>query len=389
MSVEEPSEILDPQNMKGIINLDSYLPHQCLFLDDTISLEDKYYKTFFYATLYLITNNKFLMRHFLLFHPDNNREKIFYNMIQNINNDVKDNANSKEKNNYESINAINDYKKSLNNEINDPRNILIRILLKTMKRINLDSSSSSSEIVVRNLFSEGDEKKSKGDIITIIEYLSNVGSNLLISDIEKSIENSWILLDKYIESEIENEGMDIVIKITADGKDKYRFSSYIKFNLKEKTEIYTLENCFKNYLDEIRHISIQKKVYYKFPESIIIILFFGKNEENIQEYKYEFDEFLDFSKFKCIDYLDKEIRNKKYILGGLIACKFPKNIYEEFFYTFYRKYPNKKNSSFYIYNSKEKKVKEVPDVNNKLKKEEKEAETKSYPYILIYNEIKD
>ena len=388
MSEEEPSEILDPQNMKGIINLDSYLPHQCLFLDDTISLEDKYYKTFFYATLYLITNNKFLMRHFLLFHPDNNKEKIFYNMIKNINDDVKDNANSKEKNNYESINAINDYKKSLNNEINDPRNILIRILLKTMKRINLDSSSSS-EIVVRNLFSEGDEKKSKGDITTIIEYLSNVGSNLLISDIEKSIENSWILLDKYIESEFENEGMDIVIKITADGKDKYRFSSYIKFNLKEKTEIYTLENCFKNYLDEIRHISIQKKVYYKFPESIIIILFFGKNEENIQEYKYEFDEFLDFSKFKCIDYLDKEIRNKKYILGGLIACKFPKNIYEEFFYTFYRKYPNKKNSSFYIYNSKEKKVKEVPDVNNKLKKEEKEAETKSYPYILIYNEIKD
>ena len=388
MSEEEPSEILDPQNMKGIINLDSYLPHQCLFLDDTISLEDKYYKTFFYATLYLITNNKFLMRHFLLFHPDNNKEKIFYNMIKNINDDVKDNANSKEKNNYESINAINDYKKSLNNEINDPRNILIRILLKTMKRINLDSSSSS-EIVVRNLFSEGDEKKSKGDITTIIEYLSNVGSNLLISDIEKSIENSWILLDKYIESEFENEGMDIVIKITADGKDKYRFSSYIKFNLKEKTEIYTLENCFKNYLDEIRHISIQKKVYYKFPESIIIILFFGKNEENIQEYKYEFDEFLDFSKFKCIDYLDEKIRNKKYILGGLIACKFPKNIYEEFFYTFYRKYPNKKNSSFYIYNSKEKKVKEVPDVNNKLKKEEKEAETKSYPYILIYNEIKD
>ena len=242
---------------------------------------------------------------------------------------------------------------------------------------------------MRNLFSEGDEKKSKGDIITIIEYLSNVGSNLLISDIEKSIENSWILLDKYIESEIENEGMDIVIKITADGKDKYRFSSYIKFNLKEKTEIYTLENCFKNYLDEIRHISIQKKVYYKFPESIIIILFFGKNEENIQEYKYEFDEFLDFSKFKCIDYLDKEIRNKKYILGGLVACKFPKNIYEEFFYTFYRKYPNKENSSFYIYNSKEKKVKEVPDVNNKLKKDKKEDGTRSYPYILIYNEIKD
>ena len=389
MSEEEPSEILDPQNMKGIINLDSYLPHQCLFLDDTISLEDKYKKTFFYATLYLITNNKFLMRHFLLFHPDNNKEKIFYNMIKNINDDVKDNANSKEKNNYESINAINDYKKSLNNEINDPRNILIRILLKTMKRINLDSSSSSSEIVVRNLFSEGDEKKSKGDIATIIEYLSNVGSNLLISDIEKSIENSWILLDKYIESEIENEGMDIVIKITADGKDKYRFSSYIKFNLKEKTEIYTLENCFKNYLDEIRHISIQKKVYYKFPESIIILLFFGKNEENIQEYKYEFEEVLDFSEPEYIDYLDEKIRNKKYILGGLVACKFPKNIYKEFFYTFYRKYPNKENSSFYIYNSKEKKVKEVPDVNNKLKKDKKEDGTRSYPYILIYNEIKD
>ena len=62
---------------------------------------------------------------------------------------------------------------------------------------------------------------------------------------------------------------------------------------------------------------------------------------------------------------------------------------KNFFYTFYRKYPNKKNSSFYIYNSKEKKVKEVPDVNNKLKKDKKEDGTRSYPYILIYNEIKD
>ena len=384
--------IIDPPIMKD--NLDEYLPHQCLFLDDTISVEDKYKKTFFYATLYLLTNNKFLMGNFLSFIPDNNsdREKIFGNMINEIYNDIiniKKNANSKKKINQESINAINDYKQFFKNEKNekseksDPRYILVRILLKTMKKVNHDSSD-----IYKNLFSEGDEKKSKEDLTKILENLSNLNS--LISDIEKSIENSsWI--DESFDSEIENEGNYIVIKITEeDGSKKYRLSSYIKFYLKEeKTKNYTLKNCFKNYLDEIRHISIQKKVYYKFPESNIILLFFGKNEENIQEYKYEFEEVLDFSEPEYIDYLDEKIRNKKYILGGLVACKFPKNIYEEFFYTFYRKYPNKKNSSFYIYNSKEKTVKEVENVNNKLKKEEKEAETKSYPYILIYNEIKD
>ena len=260
---------------------------------------------------------------------------------------------------------------------------MVRILLKTMKKVNHDSSDT-----YKNLFSEGDEKKSKEDLTKILENLSNLNS--LISDIEKSIENSsW--MDESFDSEIENEGNYIVIKITEeDGSKKYRLSSYIKFYLKEeKTKNYTLKNCFKNYLDEIRHISIKEKVYYKFPESIIILLFFGKNEENIQKYKYEFEEILDFSEPEYIDYLDEKIRNKKYILGGLVACKFPKNIYEEFFYTFYRKYPNKENSSFYIYNSREKTVKEVKNVNNKLKKEEKEAETKSYPYILIYNEIKD
>ena len=92
--------IIDPPIMKD--NLDEYLPHQCLFLDDTISVEDKYKKTFFYATLYLLTNNKFLMGNFLSFIPDNNsdREKIFGNMINEIYNDIiniKKNANSKKK----------------------------------------------------------------------------------------------------------------------------------------------------------------------------------------------------------------------------------------------------------------------------------------------------
>ena len=41
-----------------------YLPHQSLFLDKTISLEEREVKTFFYSTLYLITNNKFLMDFF-------------------------------------------------------------------------------------------------------------------------------------------------------------------------------------------------------------------------------------------------------------------------------------------------------------------------------------
>ena len=366
-----------------------YLPHQSLFLDKTISLEEREVKTFFYSTLYLITNNKFLMDFFLKFVPDIEKEIKFKDMIKSINNElqnIKVNENPNQKNIYESINKINEFQKSLKETIKDPRHLLA-VLLKIMK-----IKSDNSTIIHANDVKNSKEEEISNDI----EYLSSDISNLSIFN--KIKEKSCVSMRKYLDNETQIKDWNIVIKITKENnEEKVMYSNLIIFKLTEeeeetkKTKVYTLEDCFKNDLNEIKDNTIKKKVFYKFPASIIIILFFGKGEEKIQNYKYDFDEVLDFSKFKCKDYFDKEVREKKYILGGLIACKFPKS-YNKFFYTFYRKNRKENNSPFYMYNSKKQKVKEVKNVDNKLKKlNEKKVNVKepwSYPYILIYDEIR-
>ena len=361
-----------------------YLPHQSLFLDKTISLEEREVKTFFYSTLYLITNNKFLMDFFLKFIPDKEIEIKFYDMIKSINNElqnIKVNENPNQKNIYESINKINEFQKSLKETIKDPRHLLA-VLLEIMK-----IKSNNSKIIHAS-----DVKNSKEEeIYNNIENLSSDISNYSIFN--KSKEKSFVSMSKYSENEVHFKEWNIVIKITKEDNEEFMCPNFIEFKLtEEEPKVYKLEDCFKNYLDEIKDNKIKKKVFYKFPASIIIILFFGKGEKKIQNYKYDFDEVLDFSKFKCKDYFDKEVREKKYILGGLIACKFPKS-YNKFFYTFYRKNRKENNSPFYMYNSKKQKVKEVKNVDNKLKKlNEKKVNVKepwSYPYILIYDEIKD
>ena len=360
-----------------------YLPHQSLFLDKTISLEEREVKTFFYSTLYIITNNKFLMDFFLKFVPDTETEIKFKDMIKSINNElqnIKVNENPNQKNIYESINKINEYQKSLEETIKDPRHLLA-VLLKIMK-----IKSDNSTIIHAN-----DVKNSKEEeIYNNIENLSSDISNYSIFN--KSKEKSFVNTSKYSENKVGIEEWNIVIKITKEDNEEFMCPNFIEFKLtEEEPKVYTLEDCFKNYLNEIKDNKIKKKVFYKFPASIIIILFFGKGEKKIQNYKYDFDEVLDFSKFKCKDYFDKEVREKKYILGGLIACKFPKS-YNKFFYTFYRKNRKENNSPFYMYNSKKQKVKEVKNVDNKLKKlNEKKVNVKepwSYPYILIYDEIR-
>ena len=375
---------MSESELKSSVSEYEHLPHQSLFLDKTISLEEREKKTFFYSTLYLITNNKFLMNLFLIFIPDKEKEIKFKDMIKSINNElqnIKDNENPNQKNIYESINKINEYQKTLKETIKDPRHLLA-VLLEIMK-IKSDNSTIIHAIDVKNSKEE--------EIYNNIENLSSDISNYSIFN--KSKEKSFVSMSKYSENEVHFKEWNIVIKITKEDNEEFMCPNFIEFKLtEEEPKVYKLEDCFKNYLDEIKDNKIKKKVFYKFPASIIIILFFGKGEKKIQNYKYEFDEVLDFSKFECKDYFDEEIIKKKYILGGLIACKFPK-LYNEFFYTFYRKNRKENNSPFYMYNSKKQKVKEVKNVDNKLKKlNEKKVNVKepwSYPYILIYDEIND
>ena len=126
---------MSESELKSSVSEYKHLPHQSLFLDKTISLEEREKKTFFYSTLYLITNNKFLMDLFLKFNPDKEKEIKFQDMIKSINNElqnIKYNENPNQKNIYESINKINEYQKTLKETIKDPRHLLA-VLLEIMK----------------------------------------------------------------------------------------------------------------------------------------------------------------------------------------------------------------------------------------------------------------
>ena len=187
-------------------------------------------------------------------------------------------------------------------------------------------------------------------------------------------------------TEIENNSKDIVIQVEVGDEKKYICINFIIFKL-EEDKIFKFEDCFKNFLDNLAQSRIpkmKKKIFYKLPETLIILLFFGKENENPENRLYDFKEVIDFSESEYNNYLDENVRRKKYILSGLLSCKFPKK-YNKFFYTFCR---NNKNE-YYMYNCMTKAVNEQKDVNNKLQKDKKVSDesSTSYPYVLIYNEI--
>ena len=230
-----------------------YLPHQSLFLDKTISLEEREVKTFFYSTLYLITNNKFLMDFFLKFVTDIEIEIKFKNMIKSINNElqnIKVNENPNQKNIYESINKINEYQKSLEETIKDPRHLLA-VLLEIMK-IKSDN---------RTIIHANDVKNSKEEeIYNNIENLSSDISNYSIFN--KSKEKSFVNTSKYSENKVGIEEWNIVIKITKEDNEEFMCPNFIEFKLtEEEPKVYTLEDCFKNYLNEIKDNKIKKKSF--------------------------------------------------------------------------------------------------------------------------------
>ena len=406
---DDKTEIFSLQNIYQNLNLDYYLPHQSLFLDDKIDVEDRENYNSIYSTLYLLSNSKFLMEHFLNLNEDklNDKLKIFFHMIRLAYDTIKDlkdsqndmtnskDKNSDKKNYYELINVT--IKKFIKNKKIDPRHLIADILFKTMR--NSKNYSNSNTLINNSNGSKqiqiGSEESYSFEIFydLIPDDFANSSSFSLSNNVDKSYENIYSLIDESQISDIEKNSKDIILKAEVNNEKKFIPINFIIFNLSEEGDkIYKFEDCFQNFLEKIdqkRYPFIKKKFFYKLPETLIILLFFGKNKETPENCKYAFKEVIDFSKSEYANLIDGDVKSKKYRLSGLMACKFPKIEHKRFFYTFSRKNKNDNDNGYYLYNTKEKEIHEENDVNDKLQKNNKvnEKGSTSYPYVLIYNEI--
>ena len=339
MSENEESEIILGPTFSEYLNLNKYLPHQLLFINESITSEEKEKFNYLWAVLYLLTNSVFLMEHFLSLNHEsyNNKEKSFNYMIGKLYDCIKTNKEIQEEENKKqkldlSITSIKKFRESFQVENVEPRNLIIEILLRTLKFS--EPEKRDSFIRCGNSFGHSEEQNpSSGSLKDEVVNIFSKKISSSYSSLESSIESSYIWFSNY--EETENKGKDIVIKTRhIDGNVKYRYSNFILFNLEENpNKQYKLDDCFKNYLKEVRFPELKEKVYFKLPETIIIVLYFGKDEENPQNCLYEFDEILDFSKEEYAECLDETLQNKKYILSSLLVCKYPKQ-HNEIFYVF-------------------------------------------------------
>ena len=367
--------------------------HELLFTKS--KFDDNQKLSYIYSILYFITNNNFLISHFLRLIPDNDGVKSFYEMITCVYNDIKKKEVS------QSIEAIKKYEKSLSSLKNkDPRFLIIDILKKTLQiSIKQKNSNIFSSSVVKNLQSEGSGCMSNGGILAnnTDELLKLTNGSSIASAIT---EQSFISLSE--EEKIENDGHDIsykdvIIKVTPKefqsekNETKYKYSNFIPLFLPgEVGETFKLSICLKNYLNEYKNSDPKfEKVFYRLPETLIFVIFFGKErvDDNLENCIYDFDEILDLNQPEYKNLLDSEIKNKKYFLSSLIVCKHPQDE-EQYFYTYSRK---DKDSKYNFYNCQASKVKTNQDIKKGLKKLEKSqlGDTTSYPFVLVYNVIKE
>ena len=135
MSENDKTIVFELSNFSKNLNLDYYLPHQSLFLNDTVDGVERENFNSLYSTLYLLTNNKFLMGHFMNLNQDrlDGSLKIFFDMIQKLYDGIKNlkdlhqsknskEINSEEEKYYSLMNdSINEFKKTLKGKKIDPR----------------------------------------------------------------------------------------------------------------------------------------------------------------------------------------------------------------------------------------------------------------------------
>ena len=159
----EKTQLLDSASPNFFDYINENNLHELLFTKS--KFDDNQKLSYIYSILYFITNNNFLISHFLRLIPDNDGVKSFYEMITCVYNDIKKKEVS------QSIEAIKKYEKSLSSLKNkDPRFLIIDILKKTLqisikqKNSNINGNIFSSS-VVKNLQSEGSGCMSNGGIL--------------------------------------------------------------------------------------------------------------------------------------------------------------------------------------------------------------------------------
>ena len=396
--------------------------HELLFTNS--KLDNNQEISYLYSSLYCLTNNNFLLEHFKSLTSDNKDVQSFYEMIINIWSDMKDKKVSK------SFQAIKDYQKSISfTDEKDPRIFIKNILIKTLqiqysgKIKSLFSNSKTSVSSKKDEKGEKEVKVGQYNFFTKIDSLQRNIREFLKPENKKGIsfastdfESSYNWLEENEKSEIDEidtKIKDVIVRastkkhLKGNISSKYRFSCFIPLYIHEDIKTsFTISIGLRNYLNDINYqeIGYEKdeinKVFIRLPETLIFLIFFGKikddnpennenieRDENLEKCKYDFDEILDFNQPEYKDLFAPEIKFKKYFLSSLIACKFPK-IYKEFFYTYCRK---EQDSKYFKYNCKESKVEKNQDVKNKLQKfkDSKIGDTSSYPYVLVYNAIKD
>ena len=372
--------------MASDIILDSdmteYLPHNLSFLNDKDSKENSY----LYSTLYCLTNLNLYMKCSLQeviteISKNDSMRNNYFKMMKFLGDYIKDNSKKKEDVPDEVLQGIEKFK-----------NDYIKNCITTFTELKKDPRDLIKYIFAILLNLQKQENSS------IMDNSSN--KNNFLNDIDNSIgigcENSYAWSNK-----IENydDKYNIFIKgIDKENNIKYRFSSFLRFALTEEEK--TMDEYFKDYLNKAKDdhmftnvskndLNYGENIYYKFPESITILINYGNNEKEPYKCHYNINEILDFTNAPYVD--QDNIKYKKYYLSSIIVCKFPNEEENKFYYTYCRK---DKNSKFIIYNSKDNQVNEIKDdliVMKHLKnqKGDKINRVKSYPYVLVYNAFND
>ena len=275
-----------------------------LFTKDKLDNKDSY----LYSSLYFFTNNNFFFFFFLSLDPDNEELISFYEMINCIYDDMKKKEVTK------STEAIKDYEKSISFlKEKDPRYLIINILIRTLqiqnKRKNSISLSSfskkqnSEEIKTETLFSNYASLQENTE--NFLKESKRKGLSLASTLIEQC--SVWLNEEEKIENdEIGIKNNDVVVKVSTkkypDGKilSNYKYSNYIPLYLSDEEEqTFTLSICLRRYLKYLRYLKDSNdkiieepnldKFFYQLPETLIFVLFFGKeqDDENIENYKYD------------------------------------------------------------------------------------------------------
>ena len=370
-----------PLGFEDHLNFEDKIPHKLKLIK---SDDDK--NNFINSTLYCLTNLKYFLEY--LYKCDD-LDSPSFKALKQVVTSIYDyiNNNKKEFNSYFFNKFILERIKIFETKLYRNPRILIDCILNKFFLLNNSNNLSSTN----SKSSNSNEKN-----ISILNQfnLDSISSNNFISFSVK--ENYGIEQNIYTEDNIST----VIKKIRkcSDincGKTEtiYKNMTTLHFNLKDTDKEYSLYDCFDEFLKKEKDekgkcskcskesICIENSLFYKFPESIIILIYYGEEKDNDEfaHFNYNFEEIIDFSKIYN-KFVDDQLKNKKYFLSSLIACKFPKKEEGDLFYTFCR---GNKDSNFVVYNEL---ILDNRNVKNKIKKLKTEAvdPEKSHPFVLIY-----